>query len=111
MNSTVYRAALSVGPPPSASPWDAVKALFGTEVFEHGSRRVLLSASPATASRCRALRAFAVAFPRQQKGECIVGEYHEVHASRKGAIKRQHPGRRLLMAAVAKCIEARDRGA
>jgi assimilatory nitrate reductase catalytic subunit len=32
-----------VGPPESATPWDAVKALFGAEDIEDGARRMLLS--------------------------------------------------------------------
>jgi hypothetical protein len=50
-------------------------------------------------------------FPSQQKGEGVVGEYHEIHGAEKSGIKRQHPCGRPLMAAIAECVEAGDRAA
>ncbi len=50
-------------------------------------------------------------FPCQQEREGVVGEYDEVHPGQKGRVKREDPGGSFLMAAIAECVQARDRRA
>ena len=48
---------------------------------------------------------------RQQEGEGVVGQHHEVHAGEEGREERQHAVRRRFVAAIAEAIEACRRAA